>query len=148
MYSVPILNIFKRFLVRMGTGKRRKFAILMKKSLPISITFLLILFFTILLGFANHKKSNISVHSSQDQISFKVSNSVQQHDLLFIASIAENDFDADKAFLDLPFVLFEKEMFSWGSAFYSNAVVNSETEFIHPYHLPKYLLFHNLKIRI
>lgn len=148
IYFVLILNIFKRFLVRRRTRKRRKFAILMKKSLHISITFLLILFFTILLGFANHKKSDISVSSSQDQISFKVSSSVQQHDLLFIASIAENDFDADKAFLDLPFVLFEKEMFSWGSSFNSNAVVNSETEFIHSYHLPKYLLFHNLKIRI
>lgn len=120
----------------------------MKKSLHISITFLLVLFFTLLLGFASHKKSSISVGSSQDQISFKVSNSVQQHDLLFIASIAENDFDTDKAFFDLPFVLFEKEMFSWGSAFHSSTVVNSETECIHPYHLPKYLLFHNLKIRI
>lgn len=147
-YSVPILNIFKRFLVRMSAGKRCKFAILMKKPLHISITFLLVLFFTLLLGFANHKKSNISVSSSQDQISFKVSNSVQQYDLLFIASIAENDFDADKAFLDVPFVLFKKEMFSWGSAFQPNAMVSSETEFIHPYHLPKYLLFHNLKIRI
>lgn len=120
----------------------------MKKSLYISITFILVLFFTLLLGFANHKKSNISVSSSPDQISFKISNSVQQHDLLFIASIAENDVDADKSFFDLPFVLFEKEMFSWGSAFQPNVLVNSETAFIHPYHLPKYLLFHNLKIRI
>ncbi|MGE8555387.1 MAG: hypothetical protein ACN6OB_15820 [Chryseobacterium jejuense] len=86
--------------------------------------------------------------SSQDQISFKVSNSVQQHDLLFIVSIAENDFDADKTFLDLPFVLFEKEMFSWGSTLNANAAANSETESVHHYHLPKYLLFHNLKIRI
>ncbi|WP_294328846.1 hypothetical protein [uncultured Chryseobacterium sp.] len=120
----------------------------MKKSLPISITFLLVLFFTILLGFASHKKSNISVHSSKNQISFKVSNFIQQHDLLFIASIAENDFDIDKTFFDLPLILFEKEMFSWGSSLQSNAVVNSETEFVHHYHLPKYLLFHNLKIRV
>lgn len=120
----------------------------MKKSLYISITFMLVLFFTLLLGFASHKKSNISVSSSQDQISFKISNSIQQHDLLFIASIAENDFDADKTSFDLPFVLFEKEMFSWGSTLNSNMVMNSETEWIHHYHLPKYLLFHNLKIRI
>ncbi|MEJ5105968.1 hypothetical protein [Chryseobacterium sp. MYb328] len=118
----------------------------MKKSLYISITFILVLFFTLLLGFANHKKSNISVRSSENQISFKVSNSVQQHDLLFITSIAENDFDADKTFFELPFVLFEKEMFSWGSALHSNMVMNSETELIHHYHLPKYLLFHNLKL--
>lgn len=120
----------------------------MKKSLYISITFMLILFFTILLGFASNKKSNLSVHSSKDQISFKVSNSVQQYDLLFIASIAENDLDVDKTFFDLPFVLFEKEMFSWGSTLNSNMVMNSDTEWIHHYHLPKYLLFHNLKIRI
>lgn len=120
----------------------------MKKSLYISITFILVLFFTLLLGFANHKKSNISVSSSPDQISFKISNSVQQHDLLFIASIAENDFDIDKTFFDLPFILFEKEMFSWGSTLNTDVMMNSETEWVHHYHLPKYLLFHNLKIRI
>ncbi|UHO36663.1 hypothetical protein H5J24_12475 [Chryseobacterium capnotolerans] len=120
----------------------------MKKSLYISITFTLVLFFTLLLGFASHKRSNISVYSSPDQISFKISNSVQQHDLLFIASIAENDLDVDKTFFELPFILFEKEMFSWGSTIDINAVMNSETEFVHHYHLPKYLLFHNLKIRI
>ncbi|WP_347216542.1 hypothetical protein [Chryseobacterium sp.] len=120
----------------------------MKKSLYISITFILVLFFTLLLGFANHKKSNLSVRSSENQISFKVSSSVQQHDLLFIASIDENDFDADKTFFELPFVLFEKEMFSWGSALHSNRVMNPVSEFVHHYHLPKYLLFHNLKIRI
>ncbi|WP_160139662.1 hypothetical protein [Chryseobacterium sp. c4a] len=120
----------------------------MKKSLYISITFMLVLFFTLLQGFAHLKKSNITIHSSQDQISFKVSNSVQQHDLLFIASIAENDFDVDKTFFDLPFVLFEKEMFSWGSTLNADVMINSKAEWIHHYHLPKYLLFHNLKIRI
>ncbi|WP_123908069.1 hypothetical protein [Chryseobacterium sp. G0162] len=120
----------------------------MKKSLYISITFMLVLFFTLLLGFAHHKKSNISVHSSENQISFKVSNSVQQHDLLFIASIVENDFDVDKTFFDLPFILFEKEMFSWGSPLNSTTIMSSETQWAHHYHLPKYLLFHNLKIRI
>lgn len=120
----------------------------MKKPLYISIPFLLILFFTILLGFTNHKKSNIALSSSRDQINFKIFNSVQQHDLLFIASIAENDFDVEKTFFDLPFVFFKKEMFSWGASLNTNMIMNPETGWIHHYHLPKYLLFHNLKIRI
>lgn len=120
----------------------------MKKFLYISITFLPILFFSILLGFTNHKKSNTPLNSSQDQINFKIFNSVQQHDLLFIASIAENDFDVDKTFFDFPFVFFKKEMFSRGSSLNTDMVMNSETGWIHHYHLPKYLLFHNLKIRI
>ncbi|WP_300689432.1 hypothetical protein [Chryseobacterium sp.] len=120
----------------------------MKKSFHISIIFLLILFSTAKMGFTRNSKDHISASSSENQIGLKSSESVQQHDILFMASLAENDFDIDKTFFDLPFTLFEKDTLSWRSKFNSNPVISSASEFIHHYHLPRYLLFHNLKIRI
>ncbi|MBV8327778.1 hypothetical protein [Chryseobacterium sp.] len=132
----------------MKTLKCRKFAILMKKSLYISVIFLLTLVLTTMLGWAHNKKNNTSVNFSQNQPGLKAFRSVQQQDVLFIASIAENDFDADKTFFDLPFSLFDKYAFLWESKLNSNKVINSVSEFAHDYHLPRYLLFHNLKISI
>lgn len=120
----------------------------MKKSLYISITFLLTLVITTMLGWANNKKSNTQIISSQDQIGLKASETPQQHDALLIASIAENDSDVDKTFFDLPFTLFERYAFLWESKLNSTMVMNSVSEFAHHYHIPKYLLFHNLKINI
>lgn len=101
-----------------------------------------------MLGWANNKKSNLHVNSSQDQIGLKASEAPQQHDTLLIASIAENDLDLDKTFFDLPFTLFERFSFLWESKLNSTMMINSVSEFAHQYHLPKYLLFHNLKINI
>ncbi len=81
----------------MKAHKRSKFAVSMKKSFYISLTFLLILFLTAITGFTNNRKS-IHVSSSQDQMGLKASD-IQQHDILFLASMAENDIDLDKAFL-------------------------------------------------
>lgn len=101
-----------------------------------------------MLGWANNKKSNTQIISSQDQIGLKASETPQQHDVLLIASIAENDSDVDKTFFDLPFTLFERYAFLWESKLNSTMVMNSVSEFAHHYHIPKYLLFHNLKINI
>lgn len=101
-----------------------------------------------MLGWANNKKSNLHVNSSQDQVGLKASEAPQQHDALLIASIAENDLDLDKTFFDLPFTLFERFSFLWESKLNSTMMINSVSEFAHQYHLPKYLLFHNLKINI
>lgn len=120
----------------------------MKKSLYISITCMLALVLTTMLGWANNKKSNLHVNSSQDQVGLKASEAPQQHDALLIASIAENDLDLDKTFFDLPFTLFERFSFLWESKLNSTMMINSVSEFAHQYHLPKYLLFHNLKINI
>lgn len=101
-----------------------------------------------MLEWANHKESSLYVNSSQDQIGLKASETPQQHDALLIASIAENDSDVDKIFFDLPFTLFERYAFLWESKLNSITMMNSISEFAHHYHLPKYLLFHNLKISI
>lgn len=101
-----------------------------------------------MLGWANNKKSNVQINSSQDQIGLKAYEAPQQHDTLLIASIAENDSDVDKIFFDLPFTLFERYAFLWESKLNSITMINSVSEFAHQYHLPKYLLFHNLKISI
>ncbi|WP_123868109.1 hypothetical protein [Chryseobacterium lactis] len=88
------------------------------------------------------------VDSSKDQMSLKASGSALQHTSLLVESVAENDFDADKTFFDLPFTFFVKYILFWGSDANSGAMITSAAEFVHHYHLPKYLLFHNLKIRI
>ena len=132
----------------MEADESPKFAILMKKSFYISITFLFILFLTMILGLADNRKSETQVISSSHQIGLKASNSVQQQDLLFMVSIAENDVDVDKTFFDLPFTLFEKDAFSGGLKSNSNMMMSAVSEMAHHYHLPRYLLFHNLKVRI
>ena len=133
-------------MVRIKEYKRAKFAIPMKKSFHISFAFLLILFFTTILGYANHKKSTVQEGSLQDQKGLKAAESLPQQDILFIASITENDFDVDKTFLDLPFTLFMADLLSGKSKTNGNPVIHSDSESVHHYHLPKYLLFHNLKI--
>jgi hypothetical protein len=129
----------------MKAHKRSKFAVSMKKSFYISLIFLLILFLTTITGLSNNKKN--MQNSSLDQIGLKASD-VQQHDILFIASIAENDVDLDKTFFDLPFVLFAKDILFRGLESGSHLMMSSVSESTHHYHLPRYLLFHNLKIRI
>ncbi|ATN04813.1 hypothetical protein CRN76_05060 [Chryseobacterium indologenes] len=130
----------------MKAHKRSKFAVSMKKSFYISLTFLLILFLTTITGFTNNRKS-IYVSSSQDQMGLKASD-IQQHDILILASMAENDIDLDKAFFDLPFILLVKNILFSGLQSGSGAIISSASQHTHPYHLPRYLLFHNLKIRI
>lgn len=119
----------------------------MKKSFHISFISLLILLFIICTGFANGTKNDIGTDSSKNQIGLKASDDAQQHDMIFIVSPDENDFDADKTFLDFPFSLFIKHILFFRSDSNSNMPISSASEFVHYYHLPKYLLFHNLKIR-
>ncbi|RQO33001.1 hypothetical protein DBR39_24025 [Chryseobacterium sp. KBW03] len=134
-------------MVRTQAGKSFTFAVPMKKSFYISVTFLLILFLTIMTGLSSDRKNNAHESHSKDQVGLKSSEAVQ-HGMLFIASMAENDFDADKAFFDLPFILFAYHKVLWGINLNSNVSAGSASESVHHYHLPKYLLFHNLKISI
>ncbi|MFZ4928054.1 hypothetical protein [Chryseobacterium sp. Mn2064] len=120
----------------------------MKKSFHISLIFLLIPFFTVILGLVSSKKSIGNVYSSPNKVGVSVSESLQQHDVSFVASLTENDFDIDKTFWDVPFIIFGKNTFFWGTSFHSKPTVHCVSESVHDYHLPRYLLFHNLKITI
>ncbi|WP_148043500.1 MULTISPECIES: hypothetical protein [unclassified Chryseobacterium] len=120
----------------------------MKKYFHISVIFLLILFLTVILGGPHNKKRSTYADSSQNRISIKAPESVQQHDILLTASLSENDFDAESTFIDLIFIFPAKSIFSSGTSLQSGTVANSASDFAHHYHLPRYLLFHNLKIRI
>lgn len=119
----------------------------MKKSFYISLSLLLFLFLSTVLGFANDRKNTIPKDSLQNKMGLKSAESVQ-HGTLLLASIAENDLDVDKTFFDLSFTLFVKQILSLGFNPGANVITNSISESVHHYHLPKYLLFHNLKIRL
>lgn len=119
----------------------------MKKSFHISLISLLILLFTICTGSADGTKNDYGTDSFKNQIGLQASDGSREHDMIFLVSPDENDFDADKTFLDFPFSLFIKHILFLRSDSGSNTAIDSVSEFVHYYHLPKYLLFHNLKIR-
>ena len=120
----------------------------MKKSFYISF----ILFFGLLLtaaaSLANVKTKADKLGNTQRQPSWKISELGLQHHAAFIDSVAENDFDTEKTSLDVNLATLTTHILYNRIKTRSSVITGNIPEFVYHYHLPKYLLFHNLKINL